>query len=64
MTAWLDDEIPALGGLTPRAAARSPRSRAALETLLKELDQSEARLPAAERIDVSRLRNELGMTSL
>ena len=64
MTAWLDDEIPALGGLTPRAAARSPRSRAALETLLKELDQSEARLPAAERIDLSRLRVELGMTPL
>ena len=61
MTAWLDDAIPALGGLTPRAAARSPRSRAALEVLLKDFDRSEARLPAEERIDVSRLRVELGM---
>ncbi len=25
MLAWLDDEIPALGGLTPREAAQSPR---------------------------------------
>jgi metal-sulfur cluster biosynthetic enzyme len=61
MRAWIDDSIPALGGLTPRAAARSPRSRAALETLLKQLDQSEARLPAEERIDLSWLRVELGM---
>ena len=29
-----------------------------------ELDQSEARLPAAERIDLSRLRVEPGMTPL
>ncbi len=64
MRAWIDDSIPALGGLTPRAAARSPRSRAALQTLLKELDQSEASLPAEERIDLRWLRVELGMTAL
>jgi hypothetical protein len=32
-----------------------------LETLLKQLDQSEARLPVEERIDLSWLRVELGM---
>lgn len=61
MLAWLDDEIPALGGLTPRAAAMSPRSREALELLLREFENHEARLPEEERFDVDRLRTELNM---
>jgi len=52
MTAWLDDSIPALGGLTPREAARSPRDRPKLEVLLKEFERSEARLPVDEQIDL------------
>ncbi|HTE47267.1 MAG TPA: hypothetical protein VK636_18600 [Gemmatimonadaceae bacterium] len=59
MTAWLDDSIPALGGLTPREAARLPRARPALEVLLKEFERAEARLPPEERIDVGRLRTAL-----
>lgn len=61
MLAWLDEEIPALGGMTPRAAAKSPRSMKSLEILLRELENHEARLPENERFDVERLRTELGM---
>jgi hypothetical protein len=54
MTAWLDTSIPALDGLTPRAAARSSRMRPKLELLVKEFERGEARLPPEERIDLSR----------
>lgn len=59
MTAWLDDSIPALGGLTPRAAARTARGRHALEVLLKEFEQHEAHYPADQRIDIGGLRSAL-----
>ena len=62
MTAWLDDSIPALDGLTPRHAATLPRMRRLLDVLLKEIEQSEARLPAGEQIDIHRLRVALGLT--
>jgi len=60
MRGWIDESIPALGGLTPRDAAQHPASRRKLETLLKEFDQSEARLPEEERIDLRWLREALG----
>jgi hypothetical protein len=62
MTAWLDESIPALDGLTTRAAAKSSRMRPRLEVLLKEFERGEARVPQAERIDVRRLRAALGLT--
>ena len=59
---WLDEGIPALGGLTPRAAAkRKGAPRDALHLLLAEFENSEARQPAAQRFDVSSLRRELGI---
>ena len=61
MTAWLDDSIPALDGLTPRHAATLPRMRRRLDVLLKEIEQSEARLPLDEQIDIQRLRVALGI---
>jgi len=61
MRSWVDEEIPLLGGLTPRAAARTPRARQALEVLLKDIERAESRLPADERIDLSWLRPELGL---
>ena len=61
MTAWLDDSIPALKGLTPREAARSPGSRHDLEILLKEFERHEGRTSPEERIDIQRLRVELGL---
>jgi hypothetical protein len=59
--AWLDQSIPALGGKTPRQAARGKKSRVALDVLLRDLENHEARRPAAERFDVAPLRAELGM---
>ncbi len=61
MLAWLDHEIPALGGLTPREATKSRRSMQSLELLLREIENHEARLPESQRFDVSRLRAELGV---
>ena len=58
---WVDLPVPMLGGKTPRAAKRSARSRERLDLLLREIENSESRLPAAIRYDVSRLREELGL---
>ena len=51
---------PALDGMTPRAAARSPRVRSRLETLLKEFVQHEAPIPR-RAIDLEWIREELGL---
>jgi hypothetical protein len=61
MRAWLDEAVPALGGLTPRVAAGTPRARRALEVLLEDIERSESRLPPGERIDLGWLRPELGL---
>jgi hypothetical protein len=62
MSDWLDDAIPALDGLTPREAARQPRMRSKLALLLKEIEQTEQRLPPAQRIDLRSLRDTLGLS--
>jgi hypothetical protein len=59
--AWLDTNLPALGGRTPREAAARPSTRARLDVLLKEMENRESRLPESERFDVPRLRAELGL---
>lgn len=64
MAGWIDESIPALGGLTPRQAAASPKARPKLATLLKEFVQHEARLPEEERIDLGGLRSALGFSDL
>lgn len=47
---WLDEEIPALGGLTPReAAGQKGAPRKALDLLLAELEHREAGQPKAQR---------------
>ena len=59
---WLDLPVPALGGLTPREAARRKGAvRKTLEVLLAERENFEARRPSAERFDVVTLRSELGL---
>ncbi len=58
---WLDLEVPALGGKTPREAARSPTLRKELLLLLDEFEHREARTPIERRIDVSWMRTELGL---
>jgi hypothetical protein len=59
---WLDEPIPALGGLTPRAASRkkgAPLEK--LRLLLAEIEHHEALRPAEQRFDVQALRRELGL---
>ena len=59
---WVDEPIPALGGLTPRAAARKRgKPRRELELILAEVENREARLPPAERHAISELRRQLGL---
>ena len=58
---WIDQPIPALGGKTPRAAARSKKSREALDLLLRDMENHENRLPERARFDVGWIRKELGL---
>ncbi|MBV8543243.1 MAG: SEC-C domain-containing protein [Acidobacteria bacterium] len=56
---WIKMPIPALGGKTPKQAARSARGRGALDALLKGIENREAREPAGTRYDVNILRRAL-----
>lgn len=58
---WVDEALPALGGLTPRQATQDKQRRKHLLGLLKEMENSEARLPAEERFDFSGIRRDLGV---
>ncbi len=61
---WLDEQVPALNGRTPRKAAKGPE-RPLLEALLREFEY-EADLLAADGkrgIDTAWLREQLGMTA-
>ena len=61
MQQWLDDSIPALGGLTPKQAAADPKHHAALKSLLRDVEYHESRLPPAQQCDMAKLRKQLGM---
>ena len=56
---WLDEQIPALQGLTPRQAAADPTRREDLIALLNSFD---AFGREDGTFDVDRLRRELGLT--
>lgn len=58
---WLDTPLPALGGKTPRAAARSAKSRETLDLLLRDMENRENRLPPAARFDFRQIRRELAL---
>lgn len=58
---WSDIELPALDGMTPRAAAKDARMRPRLETLLKDIEQKEASSPAGFRMDIRAIRRALGL---
>ena len=53
---WLDESVPALGGLTPREAAADPTRRERVERLLDEFDRSGAGV-----YDTTAMRRELGL---
>ncbi len=70
---WLDDSIPALGGLTPREAAADPTRREQLERLLAEFDSQDERIREMDlgadgmiggpiTYDTAALRRELGLS--
>jgi len=58
---WLDTQLPALDGLTPRAAAARPADRRRLVTLLKECEVREGRKPGHERYDMQKVWSALGI---
>jgi hypothetical protein len=62
---WLDEPVPALGGRTPRNAARLKAVRPKLIRLLKELERSEARrrIEGRPSIDIAWMWRELGLTN-
>jgi hypothetical protein len=69
---WLDDTIPALGGLTPRQAAADPTRREQLERLLAEFDRQDEHLRTLDlgvgaaggpiTYDTAAIRRELGLS--
>jgi hypothetical protein len=60
--AWLDLEIPALDGATPRAAAQSRRLRPRLVELLVDIENRQARMALGGRgRDVAWMWSELGL---
>jgi hypothetical protein len=63
----LDDPIPALGGKSPRAAAKTPKGREKVAAWLKTLENHSARRPAGDPIggyDFGWMWQELGVAAL
>jgi len=58
---WIDHELPALGGKTPRQAVRRADGRAAVDTLLKEMENHELRGAPGQAFDFSQIRRKLGL---
>jgi hypothetical protein len=56
---WLDQPLPALRGKTPREAARAAGGRAAVDLLLKDIENHERRTAHGAPFDFSALRREL-----
>jgi hypothetical protein len=62
---WLDEEIPALGGRTPRDAVQDPRGRERLEALLLDFEWKGSHGAGAQNPmapDVPALRRALGLS--
>ena len=58
---WAAHPLPALGGRTPRDAARTAQGRQDLDVLLKTMENQERRFAGADAFDFSGLRRELGL---
>jgi hypothetical protein len=58
---WLDMEIPALDGLTPRQAAMDRNARGKLEELIRQFEYMDAGGNDQRTMDLPRIRRELGM---
>lgn len=60
-TNWIDEAVPALGGLTPRQAVADRRLRPELEALLDDMTWQQRRSGGAGLMDPSRIRALLGI---
>jgi|GEM_PF-5160611 len=58
---WLDEEIPALEGKTPREAARDPMLRQKLIFLLNELESTSTPVSNIPKAPIERMKHELGL---
>jgi hypothetical protein len=61
---WVDEPVPALGGLTPRQAVADQARRTALEALLDDFDWMDAHAGPGDMgrsMDPARLRKLLGL---
>jgi len=58
---WLDEPLPALGGKTPRDAARTDRGRLQVEELLKDIENTSLAIPGGDAVDFDALRRELAV---
>ena len=58
---WLNQPLPALRGKTPLEAVRTKSGRAQLDAIVKNIEMIESHMPAAERYDVRKLREALGL---
>ena len=65
LSRWISEPVPALGGITPIQASKSPSGRKRLNELLEEFENSNARLSADRQamvvMDVDDLRKRLGV---
>lgn len=58
---WPDQPLPALKGRTPRETARTAEGRAAVDDLLKDMEDEERRSPPGAAFDFSEIRRTLGL---
>ena len=58
---WIEEPVPALGGLSPRDALTDPTRREDLMALLAEFDRRASTSPSVGTFDVDRIRALLGM---
>ena len=56
---WADQQLPALDGKTPREAVRTAEGKAAVDVLLKDMENREQRSAGGAAFDFSVLRREL-----
>ena len=61
---WIDDSIPALGGMTPREAVKTPEGREQVLELLEYVEQMQKRMPKAPGVfapDYRKVKKMLGL---
>ena len=58
---WPDQPLPALKGRTPRETVRTAEGRAAVDDLLKDMENEEQRSPPGAAFDFSEVRRTLGL---